>query len=151
MIHLATYLMLLTSLTSCINREEPEKHLIPKGFTGPVIIIYDQKDGKPEKYEDDFRIYEIPADGVLRTQFKHPKGFIAPGKLLYYYVDVDGRRQLTYLEKTAGANDDGKPKVFGVESSLSTIRYLVGYLSEGDKYFNLLRRKIDELFPPEIQ
>ena len=144
-------LFLITILTSCINRAEPEIHLIPKDFQGPIIIIYEQKDGKPKKYEGDFRVYEIPGDGVLRTQFTHPKGFIAPGKLQYYYYEKNTRQQLLYIESPKDAKDDGKPHTFSTESSDQTIRYLVGYLSRGDDYYNHLRKKIDTLFPAEIQ
>lgn len=114
-----------------------------------MIIIFDEKESKPEKYDGEFRLYEIPKDGVLRTQFKQQSGFIAPVKLKYYYIG--GREELTYLERTAGAIDNGKPQVFSKEISEGTVRYLVGYLSEGDQYFNQLRKKIDELFPPEVQ
>ncbi len=41
--------------------------------------------------------------------------------------------------------------VFSEEISNKTARYLVGKLSEGDAYFNALRKKIEEFFPPEVQ
>jgi hypothetical protein len=144
-------LFILVYLSSCVNKSEPEIHLIPKDYTGAVIIIYDQEDGKPKKYEGDFRVYEIPQDGVLKTQFKHPNGFIAPGKLQYYYYNETSRQQLTYIERPADFKDDGKPHTFSVESSVSTIRYLVGFSKDGDKYYNELRKRINELFPPKVQ
>ena len=138
-------------LTSCAEIAEPEIHLIPKSYKGPIIIIYGQKDGRPKKYEGSFRVYEISKDGVLRTQFEQPKGFISPEKLQYYYFDENGRQQLSYIERTTGAKEDNKPHTFTKEISVGTTRYLVGFLSEGDKYFNQLRKKIDELFPAKVQ
>jgi len=138
-------------LSSCINQAEPETHLIPKGYKGYVIIIFDEKNGMPEKYENDSRVYEIPSDGVLRTQFKEQTGWIAPGKLNYYYYDRTERQKIEYLQSTQGVKDDSKPYVFSKEISDKTVRYLVGKLSEGDAYFNALRKKVEELFPPEIQ
>ena len=148
---LIAFLPFLVFSSSCIQRADPEKHLIPKGFAGPVIIIYDQKDGNPEKYNDGFRIYEIPENGILRTQFKHPSGWIALGKLQYYYSGKNGLQELTYIERPADVKDDGQIHVFNKESSVGTIRYLVGQLSDGDKHFKNLRSKIDSLFPPQVQ
>jgi hypothetical protein len=134
-----------------MNKAEPEVHLIPKGYKGPVIIIFDDKQGKPEKYEGDKRVYEIPSDGVLRTQFKKQEGFIAPGDLKYYYYNENGRQEINYLQSTQGVADSSSTYVFSKELSHSTVRYLVGKLNEGDDYYKALRKKIDELFPPEIQ
>lgn len=125
-------------------------HLIPNGFEGPVIIVYDQKDGNAEKYENGFRVYEIPKSGILKTQFKHPSGWIAPGKLQYYYQDEGKLKEIGYINTAIDKTDDGKVHIFNVESSVGTIRYLVGRLNDGDKHFAALRKKIDSIFPPQI-
>jgi len=54
-------------------------------------------------------------------------------------------------QSTQRVKDDSKMYVFSKEISDNTVRYLVGKLSEGDAYFNALRKKIEELFPPEVQ
>lgn len=64
-------------------------YLIPEGFTGRVNIILNQKGGSPTKYEDGRRVYEIPSDGILLTQFTINDGFI---DRKYYYVDSIGNR-----------------------------------------------------------
>ena len=141
---------ILLFLSSCLNQEEPEIHLIPKNYKGPVIIIFDDKQGNPEKYENDNRVYEISQDGILRTQFKKQQGSIAPGNLKYYYYDKNGRQEINYLLSTKDITDSAT-YVFSKELSNTTIRYLVGKLSEGDGYYKALRKRIDELFPPEVQ
>lgn len=148
---MTTFFSILLFLSSCVNKAEPEVHLIPKGYKGPVIIIFEDKQGKPEKYEDGKRVYEIPADGVLRTQFKKQQEFIAPGDLKYYYYDGNGRQEINYLQSTQEFADSSSTYVFSKELSHSTVRYLVGKVSEGDAYYKALRKKIDELFPPEVQ
>jgi len=125
-------------------------HLIPKGYKGPVIIIFEEKNGKPVKYEDGKRVYEITSDGVLETQFKKQQGSIAQRELKYYYYDENGREEINYLQSTQGVTDSAA-YVFSKELSHSTVRYLVGKLSEGDSYYKALRKKVAELFPPEIQ
>lgn len=79
----------LMSLTGCYNHPEPETYLIPKGFTGRVNVIFNQKNGAAIKYENGRRIYEIPSNGILLTQFKDEYGII---NHQYYYVDSAGKR-----------------------------------------------------------
>jgi hypothetical protein len=134
-----------------MSKAEPEVHLIPKGYKGPVIIIFDDKQGRPEKYENGKRVYEIPMDGVLKTQFKKQQGFIEPNDLKYYYYDNVERHEIRYLQSTNGTTDSLSPYIFGKEIAHSTVRYLVGQLNEGDAYYKALRKNIDELFPPEVQ
>lgn len=110
-----TFLMRLLHflvLSSCNQKPEPEIYLIPADFTGNVNILFNQngtpvkyKDvngheaiytpqtGQPVKYEDGKRVYEIPADGILLTQFK-PEFGIVDRK----YYSVDSARKRTELE-----------------------------------------------------
>jgi hypothetical protein len=71
------------------DRAEPEVHLLPAGYRGPVVIIFGQADGAALEREGRARVYRIPTDGVLRTQFDPNEGWRAPD---YFYVDGAGRR-----------------------------------------------------------
>jgi len=77
-----------------INTIEPEIFLIPKNYRGFVYISYNHKCGKPTKYEEDSRVYEIPNDGVLLTQFKDEQGFI---NQKFYLVDKGKRIRIEEL------------------------------------------------------
>jgi len=95
-------------LASSCQRAEPETYLIPANFTGRVQIIFNQngapykyrneynrdtiytpKMGELAKYENGRRVYEIPSNGVLLTQFKSNDGFIDKE---YYSVESNGKR-----------------------------------------------------------
>ncbi len=78
-----------------INTVEPEIFLIPKNYRGFVYISYNHKCGTPIKYEEDSRVYEIPNDGVLLTQFKDEQGFIK----------LEGKNQSTNKEGVFAAGD----------------------------------------------
>ena len=71
------------------DRAAPEIHLLPSGFTGPVVILFEQSDGAPPLMDGPARVYQIPASGVLRTQFRDNPGWSSPK---YYYRDASGRR-----------------------------------------------------------
>jgi hypothetical protein len=57
---------------------------------GNVYIFHDVPDGVPLKREDSARIYEIPKDGILRSQSPEITGFC---QAQYFYVTPDGKRE----------------------------------------------------------
>jgi hypothetical protein len=50
-------------------RADPEIHLIPEGYTGEVTIVFNAPDGASFDVEDGARLYRIPVNGILFTQF----------------------------------------------------------------------------------
>lgn len=74
---------------TCFRRGDDSIRLIPEGFEGPVVIIYDQSDGVPIEYEGRKRLYRIPSDGVLRTQFKPNYGHQVHE---FYYLNSEEKR-----------------------------------------------------------
>ena len=86
--------ILLFAFSSCRNITY-ETILIPEGYTGDVIIIFNQKGKVKRKFEGKRKVYEIPKDGILLTEFKDEgKGF---AYVDYFYVDSLGHR--TKLDK----------------------------------------------------
>lgn len=75
-----------------LNRSEREVHLIPDGYVGPVVIVWDRKDGELSSYEKGMRLYRIPPSGVLFTQFQSNSGNVFPGDDQYFYQKADGSR-----------------------------------------------------------
>ena len=93
--------ILLFAFSSCRNITY-ETILIPKGYTGDVIIIFNQKGKVKRKFEGKHKVYEIPKDGILLTEFKDEgKGF---AYVDYFYVDSHGHR--TKLDKYSIRNHE---------------------------------------------
>ncbi len=63
---------------------------IPHNYQGIIVVYFNCLDGKPVKYEDGCRIYEIDTNGILRTQFEDNEGHSIESK--YYYVLDDKTR-----------------------------------------------------------
>jgi hypothetical protein len=61
---------------------EPEIHLIPTGFMGYIYIFHNVPDGQPLKREARSRVYEIPKDGILRSQSPLNPGWGQPATVL---------------------------------------------------------------------
>lgn len=72
-----------------LTRPEKETFLFPENLRGAVYIIYDQKNGEPKVYENNRRLYQIPDNGILFTQFKAEYGRIDHR---YFFVDRNGKR-----------------------------------------------------------
>ena len=83
------YLWLFTIVLGC-KHPEPESYLIPEGFKGKVNVIFNQLNGEPPRYEKGRRIYQVPVDGILLTQFKDEYGIVDHE---YYYVDGRGNKK----------------------------------------------------------
>lgn len=67
-------------------------HLIPDGYVGPVVVVYDDPNGVTPKYNDEGGVvYEIPSDGVLRLNTPTPEAALYDVK--YFYVRADGTRE----------------------------------------------------------
>lgn len=47
---------------------DQEIYILPNEYNGTVYIFYDSHNGLPVKYENGERIYEIPRNGILKTQ-----------------------------------------------------------------------------------
>lgn len=89
----------------CSCGPQRETILIPQGFAGRVNIIFRQQNGAPPKYENGRRVYEIPSNGLLLTQFKDEYGLIDQE---YYFVDSAGKRTRlrSFSDSVSGADRD---------------------------------------------
>lgn len=64
-------------------------HLIPDGYVGPVVIVFDDPSGeRPRHDEDGGVIYEIPPGGVLRLSTPTPEAGLYD--VNYFYARPDG-------------------------------------------------------------
>lgn len=80
-------IILLFMFIACTNKAAKEKFRIPYAFKGQVFIFFNIKDGEKKKYENGYRIYDIPTNGILKTQFKPNYGYQKKGECIYVYVD----------------------------------------------------------------
>jgi len=116
MIFLSSFLMI-----GCNRSGEQEVVVVPKGFTGYVIIIFNQENGQPVKYDGKKRVYEVPPNGILKTQFnvndglrdftEYYYGLIAPENKLASFVDVEKipkDKKVGFMGATGTVKKNGK-------------------------------------------
>jgi hypothetical protein len=80
------YVFLIVVLLCGCNSGEQEIIVVPPNYEGYILIFFNQRDGNPVKYEGNKRVYEIPKNGVLKTQFKGNYGNV--GFAEYYYGKI---------------------------------------------------------------
>ncbi len=124
------------------NSADEEIHLLPKNFTGVVIIRFDMKNGQEKIFEREKRVYNIPINGILNTKFKHITGLSSPPQ--FYYL-INGMRIPINKHTT-------KNKVEGLEVGLSMsditkksvrfLSYIVGPKEKLDSLYTV-REKIN--------
>ena len=108
------YFVLLICISSCAQQKaEDTVRLIPEGYEGSVLVIFNQEDGEPKEYEDGKRIYRIPENGVLKTQFGPNYGV---QNHQFFYVDKgENRSEITFVivqEPDSIAKITDKSKIF---------------------------------------
>ena len=64
-----------------------ETYLIPSGFEGTVLILYNRPEGQPARYEGNSLVYDVPTTGVMWVQWGTQNS-----RLHYWYVNGDGTR-----------------------------------------------------------
>jgi len=73
-------------LFSCQQNSEKEIFILPYNYEGVVIILFNEKNGAKVVYKDDYRLYQIPNNGVLKTQFTPNDGILLnPNKNSVFY------------------------------------------------------------------
>ena len=90
---IALFSILLTfGMIGCNFAGEQEMIVVPRNFKGYIIVFLDQKDGKPMKYSGSKRVYEVPQNGILKTQFKYNEGWKEAPE--YYYERIAPENKL---------------------------------------------------------
>ena len=86
----AILMVVLASFAGCKSRQVT--HLIPDGYVGPVVIVFEDARGVEIKQDGDGGIvYEIPGGGVLRQNTSLPEA--GWRHVHYFYVGLDGARR----------------------------------------------------------
>jgi len=73
---------------SC-SKGEDSMRIVPKGYEGLVLIIFDAEKSDIQDYEDGKRVYKIPPSGTLISGFSENYGSQTP---YYFEEDSNGKR-----------------------------------------------------------
>ena len=140
----------LSSCKSLDNEVNLRKFILPTGFEGPFIIIYDLQNGQSPILENGIETFIVPSDRVLTVTVKLPSN---PIRYSFYRDDGTGHRK--EIPFSGGCREDrsnqvvaciaghfkvidGKPVLFRYDA------FFIGPLNKdrdfGDNLDNLLGR-----------
>lgn len=89
-------ILLCGSLTQSVKSEI---YLIPEGFEGRVNVIFRKKTKITARYENAKRVYKIPSDGILVSDYEFQEGMI---NREFFLIDAQGHRsQLLVFDDNA--------------------------------------------------
>ncbi len=84
---------------------EDEIFIVPEGYAGYIVIIYDQEHGEPIRYAGKKRVYAIPPDGILRTQFSGNYGWADFSE--FYYDSIAPENRIPFVSGPNSIPKDG--------------------------------------------
>lgn len=73
-----------------VTKASDDIFIIPANFKGTIAVIYGQENGTEKEYENSKRLYRIPQNGILKTQFELKGETVNFGE--YYYLTDNGQR-----------------------------------------------------------
>lgn len=108
-----------------LNEPKEAIYILPKGYFGPVVIVFDQQNGAEPSIEEGYRVYRIPSSGVLKTKVAATYNI---DRLSFYEEDGDGiRTQIEYVYAASEGNLPGRErKTFENISETDGTKYVMG-------------------------
>jgi hypothetical protein len=142
-------ILIIFAFTVSCSFGEDETYIIPTNYTGPVIVLFNQSTGKPEKYNNGKRIYEIDKNGILKTQFVFQEGF---RDINYKYSNGKTVRYLWPSDKvwsdTINLNSKYKDSIYAYHANNSdNLWFIVGKVKNLNLYQKRMDAKWDSLAP----
>lgn len=110
------FLFFVWMLVGC-NSTDKEIIIVPKDYTGYILIMFNQPDGKEEIYEGSKRVYEITQNGILKTQFSTNEGWQEFPE--YYHEKISVENKLSSFVEIGKVPID---EVIGFRGSNGSIR-----------------------------
>lgn len=82
-------------------------YVLPQGFKGGVIILFEQENGELPHVEDGLFVYRIPSSGILRVSMK---GYTGVVNKKFFFDDGKVRHPIDTLRITGDTAPSGQPQ-----------------------------------------
>jgi hypothetical protein len=127
--HWLCFLIFLSGCEPGTKMIPGEIHILPNGYTGNVMIIFDQPNGVPKKMYKGFRLYEIPDSGILRTREKFEIGYFPCTDYYFNYVGNNDTIPITIKSDKWPDSMIHSDKIYMLNEkrSYDTIQYQIGH------------------------
>ncbi|MBC8756066.1 hypothetical protein H2O64_15420 [Kordia sp. YSTF-M3] len=103
-ITISLYLIAAILMSSCFTNSSRDIYILPDNYEGCVLIVFDVKKSSSKDFDNQGnRIFYIPNNGILESQFKPRYGTNLRPK--FYYKNDLGLKELDYIESNQWNND----------------------------------------------
>lgn len=130
--------MILLLISSCTQKGQDSIYILPKDYTGYVIIFFNQPNGASEQVYNNKRIYNIPKSGVLKTKFS-PE-YLQTHLPEFYYNEVNKKYQLPlvvdwkdYKKETINISMPSMGKTYKKIDGSEAIEYEIFFVGTKDQ------------------
>lgn len=145
---ITSVLLAVFMLLGC-ERGQEEIVIVPRNYTGLILIIYDQPNGADPVYQNGKRVYKIPSNGILKTKFSPNPGWI--GLTEFYYETIDPENRILFKPDPRTIPADTVVAGGGTAGSIKKeaggkeyIRFLKYYVGNKDQ-INTAREQVPKL------
>lgn len=89
------FLFIVFLCMSCVPSNS-EIYIVPEGYVGYLVILYNQVDGQDAIYIDGHRAFLFPESGILKTKREPYNGLILPTE--FYYSNISPKNRIKYVD-----------------------------------------------------
>ena len=107
----------ISALCTQCQKADEAIFIIPRDYTGYILIVYNQPSGEPERYLDNKRVYTIPENGILKSQFPINDGWSFVPE--FYYDEIAEINKLPFVTEANKIPEDEVAVHGGTVGSLS--------------------------------
>ncbi|MEM6737351.1 MAG: hypothetical protein AAF620_14910 [Bacteroidota bacterium] len=150
--------LFVTLISGCKSDRKGEIHLLPEGYTGGLVIVYQDLNAPPLPLIDGYYIYNIPDSGILYTSTSINDGSILTSKLQFYHKQSNGglikingpltRSELS-MEKVKNAIKENELYVFseytGASGRYAYSSYMISKSNETEEIWLHMQNLISKL------
>lgn len=156
MMRVLILILFVVFIGSCKSEREGEIHLLPQGYTGGFVIVYQDSTAPPLPLVDGYYIYNIPENGILYTSTSINDGSVITSKLHFYHKQEGGgllklngplTRPELGLDKVKNTIKKNELYVFseyvGVFGKYAYSSYIISEPDSVEKYWPSLKERIN--------
>jgi len=117
--------------------------IVPDGYVGSILIVYDQKYGLEERYQDNKRVYVVPEDGILMSKFSDNDGIARVPE--FYYSGIEAKNRIDFVAEASSLPMDQVVAHGGVVGSYKEIKFIQYFIGDSLKIFDSYNNDLIDL------
>lgn len=132
--------MLSCLLISC-DKADDSIIIVQDGYVGQVLIVFNQKSGLREEYQEDKRVYHIQQNGMLKSRFDSNDGIAKVPE--FYYGEIQKENRIGFVGDASILPSDKIVAHGGVAGSYKGVKFIQYFIGNREKIFDIYETPIN--------